>query len=501
MAEITIGNRKIGDGYPTYIIAEMSANHAGSIERAKEIIRAAKEAGADCIKIQTYTPDTLTIDCHNEYFSIDDGLWEGENLYSLYGKAYTPWEWQGELKEEAERVGIDFFSTPFDKSSVDFLENLGVEFYKIASFELVDIPLIEYVASKGKPIILSTGMSTLEEIKEAVEAIERQGNNQYALLKCSSAYPAISDEMNLETIRDMKDRLGVPIGLSDHSMGAVGAIVAVTLGANIIEKHFCISREIENPDAAFSMTKEEFAQMVEDIRSAEKARGIIRYGATSQERNSLVFRKSIFVVKDIKKGDVFSEDNIKVIRPGYGLKPKFYRNILGKKAKQDIKRGMPLNISVIEEKKVYLRRATNDDMELLFKWVNEAECRKNSFNSKEITIEEHENWFNDVIKKDNCKIFIASLYGEDIGQVRIKMEGENIEISYMVALEHRGNGYGKEILNLVEIWLKNNVSKDFNMIGKVKKNNIASVKCFESCGYNMSEKEEYFCFMKKVYVE
>lgn len=498
MAEITIGNRKIGDGHPTYIIAEMSANHAGSIERAKEIIRAAKEAGADCIKIQTYTPDTLTIDCHNEYFSINDGLWEGENLYSLYSKAFTPWEWQVQLKNEAERVGIDFFSTPFDRSSVDFLENLGVEFYKIASFELVDIPLIEYVASKGKPIILSTGMSTFEEIEEAVDAIKRQGNNQYALLKCSSAYPAISDEMNLETIRDMKDRLDVPIGLSDHSMGSVGAIVAVTLGANIIEKHFCISREIENPDAAFSMTKEEFAKMVEDIRSAEKARGLIRYGVTSHERDNLVFRKSIFVVKDIKKGDEFTEDNIRVIRPGYGLKPKFYKEILGKKAEQNIKRGMPLNISIIDGKKVYLRMATNDDKELLLKWINEPVCRKNSFNSKEITIEEHENWFNSVMKKNNCKIFIACLYGVDIGQVRIEIEGENVEISYMIALEHRGNGYGKEILNLVEIWLKKNVIIDFTMVGKVKKNNIASIKCFESCGYEMLDNDDYFCFIKKI---
>lgn len=349
MAEITIGNRKIGDGHPAYIIAEMSANHAGSIERAKEIIRAAKEAGADCIKIQTYTPDTLTIDCHNEYFSIKEGLWEGENLYSLYGKAFTPWEWQAELKEEAERVGIDFFSTPFDRSAVDFLEDLGVGFYKIASFELVDIPLIEYVASKGKPIILSTGMSTFEEIKDAVEAIERQGNNQYALLKCSSAYPAISDEMNLETIRDMKDKLGVPIGLSDHSMGSVGAIVAVALGANIIEKHFCISREIENPDAAFSMTKEEFAQMVLDIRSAELSKGVVKYGPSAQEKNSMVFRKSIFAIRDIKKGEVLNETNIRVIRPGYGIKPKYYKSILGKKAIEDIEYGKPLQLNMIKK--------------------------------------------------------------------------------------------------------------------------------------------------------
>ncbi len=349
MAEITIGNRKIGDGHPAYIIAEMSANHAGSIERAKEIIRAAKEAGADCIKIQTYTPDTLTIDCHNEYFSIENGLWEGENLYSLYSKAFTPWEWQEELKREAEKVGIDFFSTPFDKTAVDFLESIGVEFYKIASFELIDIPLIEYVASKGKPMILSTGMSTIEEIQDAINAIETQGNYQYAFLKCSSAYPAISAEMNLSTIMDMKKRFNVPIGLSDHSLGSIGAVTAVAIGANIIEKHFCISREIENPDAEFSMTKEEFKQMVTDIRDAERAKGVVKYGVSNQEKGNDIFRKSIFAVKDIKAGDILDETNIRVIRPGYGIKPKFMKDVLGKRAIKDIECGMPIRFDVFEE--------------------------------------------------------------------------------------------------------------------------------------------------------
>ena len=235
----------------TYIIAEMSANHAGSMERAKEIIRKAKEAGADCIKIQTYTPDTLTIDCHNEYFRIKDGTWEGENLYSLYGKAYTPWEWQAGLKDEADRVGIDFLSTPFDKTAVDFLEGIGLEFYKIASFEIVDLPLIRYVASKKKPIIMSTGMADVEEIKEALEAVYSTGNHQVVLLKCSSAYPANPAEMHLSTIADMKKRFEVPVGLSDHSLGHFSAQIAVSEGARVIEKHFCLGREIENPDASF----------------------------------------------------------------------------------------------------------------------------------------------------------------------------------------------------------------------------------------------------------
>lgn len=342
-----IGNREIGNGHPTYIIAEMSANHAGDIERAKEIIHAAKEAGADCIKIQTYTPDTITIDCDLPYFHISDGTWSGENLYQLYQKAFTPWEWQRELKEEADKLQIDFFSSPFDNTAVDFLEEIGVEFYKIASFELVDIPLIEYVASKKKPIIMSTGMATLAEIDEAVAAVRRQGNGDLALLRCASAYPAITDEMNLRTMQNMKETFGVPVGLSDHSMGAVGAVTAVALGASIIEKHFCLDRAIENPDSSFSMNPSEFKQMVKDVRQAEMAIGCVKYGPTRQEMGNLQFRRSIFCVKDIKKGEKITRDNVRIIRPGYGLVPKYYNEIMGQKALQDIRRGTPLQFDMI----------------------------------------------------------------------------------------------------------------------------------------------------------
>lgn len=335
------------DQKETYIIAEMSANHAGSLSRAKEIIHAAKEAGADCIKIQTYTPDTMTIDCENKYFRLNKGTWKGEILYHLYGKAYTPWEWQADLKAEADKIGIDFFSTPFDKSSVDFLEEIGVDFYKIASFELVDLPLIEYVASKNKPIIMSTGMGTLEEIKDAVNTVRGQGNNNLSLLKCSSAYPAITSDMNLRTMIDMKERFGVPVGLSDHSLGSLGAVTAVAMGASIIEKHFCINREIKNPDSSFSMEKDEFAQMVRDIRLVEKGMGTIKYGPTLSEEDSVEVRRSIFVVKDIKKGEVLTEENIRVIRPGYGLKPKYYNSVLNQKVNCDLSRGEPLKFEYI----------------------------------------------------------------------------------------------------------------------------------------------------------
>ena len=372
MTQIKLKNRMIGEGQPTYIIAEMSANHAGSLSRAKEIIHAAKECGADCIKIQTYTPDTLTIDCHNNYFQVENGTWEGENLYSLYGKAYTPWEWQKELKEEADQIGIDFLSTPFDKTAVDFLEEMGLDFYKIASFEMVDLPLISYIASKGKPIIMSTGMGTLEEIKEAVEAVYDTGNTQLALLKCSSAYPADSADMHLKTIQDMIKRFQIPIGLSDHSMGSFSAVTAVALGATVIEKHFCLGREIENPDASFSMTPDEFKQMAADIRHVEQALGVPTYGVSKQEESSMVFRRSIFAVKDIKEGESLTEENIRIIRPGYGMKPKYMKDILGLKADQSIERGTPITFSNLQKGAV-LFLTNNQNTSDLFEWLQNQE--------------------------------------------------------------------------------------------------------------------------------
>ena len=348
MDKIIINGRTIGEGMPAYIIAEMSANHAGSIAHAREIIHAAKEAGADCVKIQTYTADTMTIDSDKSYFQIEDGTWKGENLYHLYERAYTPWEWQEELKEEAEKIGLDFFSTPFDKTSVDFLESIHVGFYKIASFELIDIPLIRYVASKGKPMVISTGMGTLEEIREAVEAVRETGNEQIALLRCASAYPAISDNMNLAAMKELKEIFHVPVGLPDHSMGSVGAVAAVAMGGSMIEKHFCLDRHIENPDSGFSMEPAEFAAMVRDVRAAEKAVGKVCFGATESEKSNLSFRRSVFVVKDIRAGEMLTDQNIRVIRPADGLAPKYYDEVLGKTASRDLERGTPLQMDMIQ---------------------------------------------------------------------------------------------------------------------------------------------------------
>ncbi len=346
-ASIRIGNRMVGVDNPCLVVAEMSANHGGDIVRALEIVHAAAESGADAIKIQTYTADTITMNSHREWFNIDEGTWDGENLYELYQRAFTPWEWHARIKEEAEREGLIFFSTPFDPTAVDFLEELNVDLYKIASFELIDIPLIRRIAKCKKPIIMSTGMGTLSEIDEAVRTIRGEGNDQMALLRCASAYPAITDEMNLKTMQNMAETFGVPVGLSDHSMGSVGAVTAVALGAAIIEKHFCLSREIETADSSFSMEPSEFAMMVRDIRQAETALGKVTYGPTPQERLSLEARKSIFITKHVKAGEKLTPENTRVIRPGQGLHPRYYDEVLGQVALVDIDEGTPLEFSMI----------------------------------------------------------------------------------------------------------------------------------------------------------
>jgi len=327
----------------------MSANHLQKFDNAIKIIKAAKEAGADAIKLQTYTPDTITIDCDNEYFQIKQGtLWDGQSLYDLYKKAYTPWEWQPKLKEIAESEGLICFSSVFDKTAVDFLEKINVPAYKIASFEITDIPLIEYVASKGKPIIISTGIATLSDIEEAVNACKRMGNNQIALLKCTSAYPAPLEEVNLNTIPNLADTFKTVVGLSDHTLGISVPIASVALGACIIEKHLTLDWKLGGPDTAFSLEPAEFKAMVKSIREVKKALGEVSYELTEKIKKSREFSRSLFVVKDIKAGETFTEENIRSIRPGYGLPPKYLKDILGKKAKRDISKGVPFYWDLME---------------------------------------------------------------------------------------------------------------------------------------------------------
>ena len=326
-----------------FIIAELSANHGQDIMVAKNTIKAAKEAGADAIKLQTYTADTLTIDCDNEYFKLSSGtIWDGRTLYDLYSEAYTPWEWHKELMDYAKSLGLIFFSTPFDYSAVDFLEVLKIPIYKVASFEIMDIPLIEYIASKRKPMIMSTGVASLSDIEEAVDACKRMGNNQIVLLKCTSSYPAKMEDANLMTIPNMRETFNVEVGLSDHTLGITVPIVAVTLGARVIEKHFILDKSIGGPDASFSLEPQEFKQMVDAVRDAEKALGKVDYSMTDNKLNSRLLGRSLFTVEDIKKGEIITDKNVRSIRPGYGLSPKHFQEILGKKTQENLPKGTPL---------------------------------------------------------------------------------------------------------------------------------------------------------------
>jgi len=344
-----IAGRPVGPGHPVYVIAEMSANHNRDLDAAIELVHAARDAGADAVKVQTYTPDTITLKSDRDPFRIAGGtLWDGKVLWDLYKEAYMPWEWQPRLKEEAERLGLHFFSTPFDFTAVDFLEELEVPAYKIASFELVDLPLIRKVAATGKPLILSTGMATVSEIEEAVAVARDAGAEQIALLRTNSAYPAPPDEMDLRTIPHMAEMFGVPVGLSDHTMGIAVPVVAAAMGAALIEKHLTLSRSVPGPDSAFSLEPQEFKEMVEAVRTAERALGGVRYGPTPKEQASRVFRRSLFVVKDVRAGEPLTPENVRSIRPAHGLHTRHYDEVLGKRARVDIAAGTPLSWDLIE---------------------------------------------------------------------------------------------------------------------------------------------------------
>ena len=346
--EFKISDKKIGDGYPTFIIAELSANHMNDFDIAVKTIEAMSDAGADAVKFQTFTPDTITIDCDNEYFQIKQGtVWDGQILHELYEDAYMPWDWQPKLKKFAEDLGLIVFSSPFDKTSVDFLENMDVPAYKIASFEITDVPLIEYVASKGKPIIISTGVASLDDIELAVKTCHNVGNYDISLLKCTSSYPAPLEEINLNTIPDIKEKFDVIVGLSDHTLGSEVSTAAVALGANIIEKHFILDRKMGGPDSEFSMEPQEFKAMVDSIRNIEKALGNVSYELSDKMKANREFSRSLFVVKDIKKGEVITEDNVRSIRPSFGLHPKYLNKILGKGVKKDLEKGTPFDLKFL----------------------------------------------------------------------------------------------------------------------------------------------------------
>lgn len=337
-----ISNRMIGEGNSVFVIAELSANHNGSLETALETIRAAKRTGADAIKLQTYTADTITIDSNNSDFQVSGTIWEGKNLYQLYQEAHTPWEWHEQLFKAAAEEGLICFSSPFDPTAVDFLEELNTPAYKIASFEITDIPLIEYVASKGKPVIMSTGIASHDDITTALEACRRMGNDDIALLKCTSSYPAPINEANMVMVKDMAERYGVITGLSDHTIGSTVPVVATCFGAKIIEKHFILDRSIGGPDASFSMNEAEFTEMVKAVREAEQAIGKVDYSPTEKQVKGRDFSRSLYVVKDVRKGDKITAENVRSIRPGFGMHPQFLPDVQGKTFLNDVPKGTPL---------------------------------------------------------------------------------------------------------------------------------------------------------------
>jgi pseudaminic acid synthase len=351
MSNFKIGERLVGPGQPVYIVAELSANHHQDFDQAVRLLHAAKAVGADAVKLQTYTPDTITIRSDREYFRIGGGtLWDGRTLYDLYGEAQTSWEWQPKLKQVAGELGLDLFSSPFDSTAVDFLETMGVPAYKLASCELVDIALIEKMARTGKPLLMSTGMATAEEIEEALNAARGAGCTQIALLKCTAAYPALPDEMNLRTIPEMARRFRVPIGLSDHTTGIAAPVAAVALGACIIEKHITLTRSLQGPDSAFSLEPQEFKAMVEAVHVAERSLGELHFGPSPREQSTRVFRRSLFIVEDVRQGQALTAENVRSIRPGHGLHTRHLQEVIGKRAARDIERGTPVSWDLIDNR-------------------------------------------------------------------------------------------------------------------------------------------------------
>lgn len=505
---------KIKNGEP-YIIAEMSANHGGSLENALEIVRGAAKAGADCLKIQTYTADSLTIDCDKEYFEIHGTLWDGYHLYDLYREAGTPYEWQAQIKEECERMGMDFLSTPFDKNAVDFLEGIGCEAYKIASFELVDIPLIEYCASKGKPMIISCGMGNEEEIQDAVDACHRQGNHQIVLLKCCSEYPANWQDMHLANIPDMISKYNVAVGLSDHSEGYLAAVVGVSLGACVIEKHVKLEG-VESADSKFSMTLDEFAQMVKAVKDTKTIIGKVSYGPTEGEKSLLPFRRSLFAVKDIKAGEEISAENVRSIRPSMGLKPKYFRSIEGLKAKEDISFGTPMIMDLVEQKEeeilkkiptlktrnLTLRPMMEKDADIVVKWRSNPSVYQYFINPHALSREEHLNWFYQIYQYqiDRFEWIAVDASGIPVGAfgLRKTKDEDCAEVSYLVDEKFYGMGYAMEAVNML-MEFADKTWKCRSILAQIHKENEKSIRFIKKLGFTqVQETDSFFDFKRDI---
>lgn len=485
------GKRKIGPRNPVFIVAEMSGNHNHNFENALKIIDAVAEAGADAIKLQTYTPDTLTLNCDNEFFQIKDGLWKGQTLHELYKKSYTPWEWQQKLKEYAESKGLIFFSTPFDETAVDFLEKINVPLYKVASFEITHIPLLKRIGKTQKPVILSKGLASKEEIKNAIRVLKESGTKDIAVLHCISSYPAKPEQMNLKTIPDIKERLGVISGISDHSLNITVPIVSAALGASIIEKHFTISREDGGPDSEFSIEPKELRDLIRTVREAESTLGKPLYHPESSEKNNIMFRRSLFASKDIKKGEIFTTDNIRIVRPGDGLAPSFYESILGKKAEEEIEKGTPLEWRMVEnsQNKIFLRPAQKDDCLDIFNWRNDPVSVMFSPSGK-IKFEEHEVWFNKKIEDPQTSIIvITNLKKEKVGMIRFDKDKKKAIVSINLNPKYRGKGLGKESLRLAIKKYFNNFDVE-EIVAKIDPKNVVSQNLFFKLGFGKCDSSD-----------
>lgn len=475
-----------------YFIAEMSGNHGGSLSKALDIVRAAAQAGADCLKIQTFTPDTITLNCDKPDFLTRKGLWEGRTLYDLYQEAYTPWEWQNEIKLECEKQGLDFLSSVFDDTAVDFMESIGASAYKIASPELVDVPLIEYAASKGRPMIMSCGMADEGEIVAAVDACVRSGNENIVLLKCTSEYPAVYEDMNLATIPDMASRFGYPVGLSDHSLGDAAAVAAATLGALVIEKHFCLSREFETVDSQFSMEPHEFAQMVESVKRAKAAVGRATYDRTPREEAMLFGRRSVYASANIFPGEEFTPENVKIVRPAMGLAPHLWKHLIGRRATRTIEFGDRIRTDDLGPGEIALRSIAVGDKERTFVWVTNPWYMNEFAGRAKPTRESNEAFFDMTAKDGTQKYFAVDCDGVYIGNAGLKhIDEEECECWYYIGEKsYRGRGLSKKIVSclLNEAKLLDGV---VSVEAKVLQSNVKSAKALLANGFVHSDTERH----------
>lgn len=485
MRSFRIGDRVVGDGAPTYFIAELSANHGHDVDKALRTIEAAAKAGADAVKLQTYTPDTLTLRSSAPPFVVQTkNEWAGRTLHDLYAEAMTPWEWHRRLIDAANALGMACFSTPFDETAVAFLDELGVPAYKIASFELVDLPLVERVARLGRPMILSTGMASLGEIVDAVSVCHQAGNRDVAVLRCVSAYPADPASMALRSL-DVLRGLDVVLGLSDHTTDPTAAITSVALGARVIEKHLIVDRSWGGPDAFFSLEPEEFAEMVRRVRVAEAAIGAPRFGPSAEERSSVAFRRSLFVAADVAAGELLTAENVRSVRPSNGLAPRHLPDVLGRPATRKLSAAEPLAWDMVGARpapRVALRPVTDADADRLLAWRNDPDTRAMSRNRAEVSREAHVVWLADARVHPTRKLFVAERDGAPVGQVRLDDEGHGaFELSFTVAPEARGGGLAVELLRAAEVRAREVGAT--TLLAEIRAENSRSLRAFRAAGW------------------